>query len=328
MRRREFIRGLLAAGLLGVSYRVVRAVEGDFPWRSSQRLLSRSLTAMGTFVSVTVVAESNDQAEEAIGYCFEKMDSLVKLLSRHDQTSPVYLLNTKGHLDSPPPSLFQLLRLAKTYSGLTEGAFDVTVLPVLSLYERDFSQGREPSEGEIKELLDLVGVEKLHLDPSGIYFSRPGMAITLDGLAKGYIVDAMVSELKARGVRHGLVNAGGDIRAFGGREEGRPWRIAIRDPKAKDRILADFGLADGACATSGDYEIYFDQERFFYHIVDPRSGYSPRFLSSATVLADSAVAADAFSTALMVLGPAGIDLLKSLRLRAYLLDREGRSYRV
>ncbi len=321
MKRRTLIKGLLAGGLWGVAYQAVEAIEGEFSWGKGEHLVSRSRTAMGTLVSVTIIDRSRNLAEEAILQAFETMDSLVATLSRHQKKSPIFTLNTTGYLRNPPQPVVEVLSLASHHWKITGGAFDISVKPLLDLYQNRFSQGQRPDVKEIKEALETVGFEKVAFSSRGIFFKRQGMGITLDGLAKGYIVDAMVDELRKMGVNHGLVNAGGDLRAFGGRGPNRPWRIAVRDPKQKSGILKRFELFDGACATSGDYEIYFDRERLFYHIVDPQSGLSPKGLSSATVLARSAAQADALSTALMVLGPSGRGMLSSLGFRAYIVPK-------
>ena len=104
------------------------------------------------------------------------------------------------------------------------------------------------------------------------------MGITLDGIAKGLIVDWAAEELTRRGIDHFLINAGGDIRVAGGKGDGAPWRIAIRDPKSSDSYAAVIRLRDGAIATSGNYEVYFDREKLYHHIVSPWNGLSPRFL--------------------------------------------------
>ena len=163
---------------------------------------------------------------------------------------------------------------------------------------------KPPSEEAVSRCLKSVGMKYVDMTPAGIYFRREGMGITLDGIAKGLIVDWAAEELTRRGIDHFLINAGGDIRVAGGKGDGAPWRIAIRDPKSSDSYAAVIRLRDGAIATSGNYEVYFDREKLYHHIVSPWNGLSPRFYTSVSTLASRAAEADALSTAVFVMEPA------------------------
>ena len=121
----------------------------------------------------------------------------------------------------------------------------------------------------------LVGAELVHLDDRSLRLGREGMALTLDGIAKGYVVDRMVEVLAAHGVRHALVDAGGDIRALGGRADRRPWRVGVQDPRRPEALVEMIALADAAVATSGDYVRFHDVERQYHHTVVPSTGRSP-----------------------------------------------------
>jgi thiamine biosynthesis lipoprotein len=139
------------------------------------------------------------------------------------------------------------------------------------------------------------------------------MGITLDGIAKGYVVDRASGVLTRRGVKDHLINAGGDIRVSGRREGGAPWRVAIRDPRDERRPAEILLLREGAIATSGNYEVCHHRERLCHHIVDPATGSSPGLADSVSVTAPTAMAADAVSTSVFVMGPArGVRLADSL----------------
>ncbi|MBW1990065.1 MAG: FAD:protein FMN transferase, partial [Deltaproteobacteria bacterium] len=122
------------------------------------------------------------------------------------------------------------------------------------------------------------------------------------GIAKGYVIDAGARALEKAGVSHGLINAGGDIRAIGGKGSGRAWTVAVRDPRG-GRYVDKISMINGAVATSGHYEVYFDREKLFHHIVTPATGKSPTAAASVTVRADTVARADALSTAVFVMGP-------------------------
>jgi thiamine biosynthesis lipoprotein len=188
-----------------------------------------------------------------------------------------------------------------------------------------------PSESEIRDVLALVGAHHVTASEREIRFDRPGMGITLDGIAKGYIVDAMAGIL-ARGagaVRGFLINAGGDIRTAGAGENGRPWTVAVWDPRSSGDFPDIIHLTGAAVATSGGYEIYFDPDRRFHHIVDPATGRSPNRCASASVIAPTAMAADALATAVFVMDPAaGVALVESLPgCDCLILDHDGRARR-
>ena len=148
--------------------------------------------------------------------------------------------------------------------------------------------------------MERVGARHVRHGRGEIRFAREGMGITLDGIAKGYIVDRAVSLLESRGIKHALINAGGDIRALGDKGRGRPWKIAIHNPAHKNRVMHTISLKGRAVATSGDYENYFDPAKKFHHIVDPETGLSPQKFASVSVLAPSLAVADALATAAFI----------------------------
>jgi len=287
--------------------------------------------AMNTHVAVTMLGPSVERLEEAVGRAFEEMDRLIGLLSRFDRASPVWQLNAAGRLEGPPPEVREVVGTALAFHGPTGGAFDISVLPLLELFGSRF--GAElpaaPTAAEVRETLERVGAGHVAASRRRIAFAREGMAITLDGIAKGYIVDAVARVLDRHGVRRYLVDAGGDIRSRGAKEGGAPWEVAVRDPAGGDAFPDVVALRDGAVATSGTYEVCFDRARTFHHIVDARTGFSPTHSVSVSVLAPTATAADALATAVLVMEPrAGALFVERLPDCACLIiDRDGRALR-
>lgn len=274
--------------------------------------------SMGTVVSVVVLHSCAGEAEDAIEAAFLEMSRLAGILDRHDPTSPVAQLNSAGRLRDAPPELAEVVGRALHYHRLTRGAFDVTVMPLVDLLR---STGGEPTPAERAEAAELVGAERLRLAGRRLSFDRAGMGVTLDGIAKGYVVDGMAGTLTRHGMRRFLINAGGDIRASGGKEGGRPWTIGVRDPSNPDGLLEVVSLTDGAVATSGNYE------KLFAHIVDAEAGRSARCSASVSVSAREAMAADALATAVFVMGPvAGCALAGSLpACECLVVDDAGRT---
>jgi thiamine biosynthesis lipoprotein len=159
-----------------------------------------------------------------------------------------------------------------------------------------------------------------------VALERDGMGITLDGIAKGYIVDAMAAVLQAHGIDRFLIDAGGDIRTSGLREDGRGWLVAIRDPRHGGILPGALRLSDGAVATSGGYEARYDPEGSWHHIVSSRTGRSPAEALSVTVTGPNVYAADALATAALLMSPGeGVRFIDSLPgFECMVIDAAGR----
>ena len=303
MDRRDFLK---LSGVLGIGF----ATGGLLPVSESVAF-SRKLhkvtevkTGMGTYVSITAMHPSKIQAEEVIGMAFEEMDRLTGLLNRHRSDSPIGALNKEGKLLDVPPEVAKVVARSLHFHKLSDGAFDITVQPLVDLYKQHFeAHGRAPSERDLDKVLALVDAGAVSFDGKSIRFKNEGMGITLDGIAKGYIIDHAAEMIKKTGIEHVLINAGGDIRAAGGKKGGAPWKVEIQNPDKEGPGLDLVKMANGAVATSGDYEIYFDEEKLYHHIVNPKTGVSPRQSSSVTVMASNVMDADALSTAAFVLEP-------------------------
>ncbi len=288
--------------------------------RWAQRLAQKTTTLrqtrllMGTLINLTLVTDDAQQGEQAIEATFAEMDRLIALFNWRVPDSPLAILNRTGMLAQSPAELVDLLQEANRYSALSNGAFDVTILPLLTAVQAgaDSAQPRQ-----------LVNYRRLHIAADEIRLA-PGMQITLDSIAKGRVVDGATAVLQAHGYHNVLVEAGGDLLAQGTRADGQPWRLGITHPRQTDSPLNILQLTGQAAATSGDYQHSFSQDFSSHHIIDPRTGASPGELASVTVLAPTVAAADALSTAVMVLGSkAGLDLIDQLPgVAAFLVNKE------
>ena len=285
--------------------------------------VSETRESMGTVVTITAVSEDRKAASEAVEEAFSEIDRLESLLSTYEEQSEISRLNRVGNIDAGA-DLLAVLERALHFHQLSGGAFDITAKPLLDLYQRSFSGGGSaPSDEQISELLPLIDAQQITF--SGTMVSLPdGAELTVDGIAKGYIVDRAIEVLHGRGVKGALINAGGDIRVYGPREDGGAWNIALQNPRAPADNLFSFPLREGAVATSGDYRRYYDPQRKHHHILDPRSGRSATGLISVSVIAPTAMDADALATGVFVLGPeAGLRLIESLAgAEAFLVTAE------
>jgi thiamine biosynthesis lipoprotein len=322
--RRDFLRltaigaGVLVAG--GIGFKQFLSSSGLELQRYSE---TRKL--LGTLVTITLIDTDGSRAANTVGDTFAEIERLSGLLSRHDPSSELSRLNNTGRLAGASGELVSVLERARYYAQLTGGAFDVTVGPLVDLYSTHFARYNAPPDTTaVAEARQLVGYQMLTLKGSDVVLLKPGMGITLDGIAKGYIVDQAVALLKARGMARVLVEAGGDLSLRGLRQDGHPWRVGIHHPRALTGYYQVLEQSSGAMATSGDYEAAFTADFRYHHIIDPRTGSSPMGLSSATVLASDAASADALSTAALVLGMTkGLELLERLAgVEALLIDKQ------
>lgn len=273
---------------------------------------SETRELIGTSVTITVLDYNKENSVKAIDEAFEKIENIEGLLSIYDKDAQLYSLNQKGFLNDADDEIIRLVMISEHYSKLSDGAFDITVQPILDLYKESFeTKKRPPTEEEVKETLKVVNYKDIVIDGNDIRL-RKNAKITLGGIAKGYIIDRAIDVLKKHNIEHALVNAGGDMRAIGRKDNGHDWSIALRNPRNEQDFIAIIKLNDKSVATSGDYERYFEPDKKFHHIVDPRTGYSATDLISVTIIADLAIDADALATSVFVLGPEkGLELIES-----------------
>ncbi|MBA4015581.1 MAG: FAD:protein FMN transferase ApbE [Pirellula sp.] len=224
--------------------------------------------------------------------------------------------------------LFRVARQALQLAEETDGAFDPTVAPLVRLWRMNEATAdwRPPTPAAVRATLASVGRRHLELRPAppAIRKRRAGVELDLNAVVEGYAIDRLVELLQAAGVRGALVELGGEFRAFGRRGDGRPWRVGIEDPRRPASLYAVVDLVDGALATSGDYRQALVYEGVRYaHLLDPRTGSPITHSGTAvSVLADDALTADGWATALMILGPdAGRKLAEQRGLAASFVRR-------
>ena len=286
-----------------------------------------SRPAMSTLVTVTVISRSPTRAEEAAGRAFEEMDVLIGILSRFDPASPLTYLNQQGRISGAPPELARVVRQGLRFHQLSSGSFDPTVRPLVDLFQAHLAgeNAGDPDEKDVGEALAMVDAAAVRVTGLRIAYARSGMSMTLDGIAKGYIVDQMAGVLRGKRLRNFLIDAGGDIRTSGFREDGRPWQVAIQDPSRSDDFPAVLSLSGAAVATSGSYRGDVDTPRAYHHIVDSEEGRCPDRYWSVSVVAPTSAQADALATTCYILDPLrALELVERTRGAACLIQaRDG-----
>jgi len=267
--------------------------------------VSKSRVGMGTFLTIMAFHPSQGEAEDAIGRSFAEIYRLSDMMTRYESSSQVSYLNSTGTLNEIPPELMEVLRASLYYHGISRGTFDITIKPVVDLYQESFRANSGPPSSEaLKVAVERVGSHHLRITKTSVSFGRSGMEVTLDGIAKGYIVDRAMDLLRKQNIEHALINAGGDILVHGGKGEGKPWKIGIQDPWKRKGYVDVVTLKNGAIATSGNYEVFFDREKLFHHLIRPNSGNPAPETAGVTIRAASCMEADAIATSVYVMGPA------------------------
>jgi len=278
--------------------------------------------AMGTEFRLAFFARDEEHASAAAEDAFARIAALDRTLSDYDPESELSRLSARsdeGALAAAIPvseDLFELLATAEDVARASGGAFDVTVGPLTQLWRRARRQEELPDEARLAEARQAVGFEKLVLarETRGVRLLARGMRLDPGGIGKGFALDAALAVLARHGIDRALVVGGGDVAASGAPPGRRGWNVAIAGldsaEPARDRAAAGIELAHAALSTSGDLVRYLELAGTRYsHILDPRTGRALTERRLASVLAPGAARADAWATALAVLGPAGLDAL-------------------
>ena len=290
---------------------------------------------LSTFLTLTVVAESDAGAREHIEAGFERIAELDQELSAYRPDSALAAVNA-GAARAPvavPETLYRALEAGVAWHPRTHGAFDITVGPLIGLWRACGQENRLPTENDFARIRPLLGADRILLDPTArtVRFPVQGMRVDLGGLGKGLIADEAVKALKLRGVRSALVAMSGDIYALGTTAGGRPWRIGVQDPRLSrggGALVTVLELTDRAVSTSGNYERYTEiRGKRYSHIVDPRTGWAADAVSSVTVIGPDTLTTDILDTSLSVLGVGeGLELasrLQGVEALFIVVDEEG-----
>jgi thiamine biosynthesis lipoprotein len=279
------------------------------PPAGPSRVIVRTRKCMGTECEFKAYASDEALVDRAFARGFDEMDRVEALTTSWRSSSEVSRINQAAGKEAVhvSPDTLAIIEKSSWVSGLSDGAFDITVGVYKGLWKFDEdNDGTLPDPADVERRRALVDWHDVVVDhaASTVRLRRPGQAITLGGIAKGYGVDAAVAAIRAAGLRDFIVHAGGDLYAAG-RKGDREWRVGIQDPRGSHgRIIFELALTDQAFNTSGDYERFVMRDGVrYHHILDARTGFPARASRSVTLLAKDSFTADALDTALFAVGP-------------------------
>ena len=301
--------------LIAGSLAIIASVIGLTGCTKKLKMHEETRPLMGTFATITVYTADEESGRDAINAAFARIEDIENKASIFDEQAEAFRLNRDGYLDDPSDDLLRLITMSVDYNLLTEGYFDITVQPLLDLWGAGelWKESEEVQQNRINETMGLIGSDNIVIEDNRIHFKLDGMKITLGGIAKGYAADEALKVLRGKGIKHALVNIGGDMSALGLKPNGEPWRITLANPDDTSQSLATFVFSDKSVATSGNYERYFDPDKQVHHILNPKTGYSANECISVTVIAENGTQTDILATSVFVMGTEdGLELVESL----------------
>jgi len=292
------------------------------------RIFKETRVSLFTIVTITVYSDSQQKAKTAIDATYNELDKLGKILNFYSEDSEVSMINRSSGIKPVKVSKDTVAVIDKALyvSRSTDGAFDITIGPIVKMW--DFEKKILPDEKAIKAKLSLVNYRNVVVDKanSTVFLKKKGMQLDLGGIEKGFAAERAAEVLKKNGITAGIIAVGGEVKPFGSKPDGSPWRVGIKNPHQKgkdDEIIAIVNLTNKAISTSGGYEKFFIKDgKVYHHILDPATGYPVYECQSVSVIAPKAP--DGFPTGIFVLGPEkGLKTLKKLGLDGIIVDKNG-----
>lgn len=279
--------------------------------------LKQTQFMMGTTITISLFDHQN---EETLTKAFARIAELENTLSINKDNTLLDEVNSAAGTQPTAVNqdMFEVIQKGLYYSALTEGSFDITVGPLVSLWRIGFPEARVPSQVEIDTALPLISYENVLLDVPNqtVYLKNPGMKIDLGGIAKGYAADEVVKILKAAGVEHAIVDLGGNVYTLGSKVDGSPWKVGVQDPfNPRGAIIGYIPLQNKSAVTSGIYERFLEVDgKKYHHLLNPETGYPfDNEIVGVTIISDTSMDGDALSTSVFSKGiQAGLDFVNTL----------------
>ena len=285
----------------------------------SQEVFNSTIKLMGSRFDISVVANSKTEGDAFIATAIEEITRIEKLISSWDENSQTSLINSQAGVKPVKVDLelFQLIERALKISKLTSGAFDISYASMDKIWKFDASMTSMPSSEAIKKSVEKVNYQNIILNPKEqtVFLKQKGMKIGFGAIGKGYAADKAKRLLQSKGVQAGIINASGDLNAWGKQPNDTDWMVAIVNPLNKEKVFSWLPVNNSAVVTSGNYEKYvrFNGE-LYSHIIDPRTGYPSKGILSVSIFTTSAELADALATSVFVMGKeVGLDFINQLK---------------
>ena len=285
----------------------------------AQENFKRTLILMGSRFDITVVASNEKEGNKYIDSAIFEIARIEKLISSWDVNSETSLINKLSGIKpiKVDKELFDLIERSIAISTLTNGAFDISYASMDRIWKYDGTMREMPSEEKISSSIKKVGYQNIIIDKEAqtVFLKLKGMKIGFGAIGKGYAADKAKALLIEKGVKAGIINASGDLNAWGKQANGKDWMVAITNPLNKNKVFSWLPINDSAIVTSGNYEKFISFNGIRYsHIIDPRTGYPSTGIISTSIMTSNAELADAISTSVFVMGvETGLDFINQLK---------------
>ena len=321
---------VLALLLIAVAIAIVYATRNN-EYKSDQFL-------MDTLISIRVYGNDSEKLKIAVREAYAEMRRIAELADHFPepgsaafQASDICRVNSQAGSKPVKVSaeVFEMLEISKQYTTLTDGAFDITIGPVMDLWGFGGKNPAIPQQTKLDKTLQLVDSNSLILDSANrtVFLKKAGMKLDLGAIAKGYATEKALAIIRRHGITSALIDAGGNIRVLGRSPRNSPWKIGVKAPRKTDEIAAVLSLEDSSAVTSGDYYRFFEANgKRMHHILDPKTGQPAGHSMSVTVVTRDATVADILSTAFFVLEPGkALQLANKLKVELLIITADGKT---
>ncbi len=298
------------------------------------QLYQKVLKLMGNRFEITVVSESEQDAIERIGEAVNEISRIEKLLTTFNESSQANLINRDAGIApvKVDREVFDLIQRSKRISDITQGAFDISYGSVdKRLWNFDKTLTSLPDATTARKSVHLINYRNIILDEKKctVFLKEKGMRIGFGGIGKGYAAERAKLILQQKGVKSGIVNAAGDLTAWGYQPNGKEWTIGIADPDSAHHPFSYLSITGMAIATSGNYEKFITVKgKRYSHTIDPKTGLPVSGIKSVTIISPNAEIADAMATPVMIMGiKVGLNMINQVKgLACIIVDDDGNIY--
>lgn len=275
---------------------------------------------MGNQFEFTLIEQNENIAHDLFDIAIDEIKRIEALLTTFSETSITYIINENAGIKpiEVTDEVFQLIKRSQFISKITQGAFDLSYGSIdKRFWNFDLNMTVLPNTETAKKSVELINYENIILDEENqtVFLKNKGMRIGFGGIGKGFAAEMAKKKLIENKVKSGIVNASGDLSAWGFQENGDAWTIGVADPNQRKSIFSTFKITNKAVATSGNYEKFVTiNNKKYSHTIDPKTGYPISGIKSVTILADNAEIADALATPVTVMGiDVGLDFINQLK---------------